>query len=72
MTNYSSSDLLEWEKRILAEQRNERVRQTNVGGEGRLPEIHCMALQIQEVLPDVPYYPIYRDLCKCFNSDRVK
>lgn len=62
LCDFTNSDLLEWEKRFFAEQ-NARG-QTRHGGLQVHPQIHHMTMQVREVLPDVPYDPIYRDLCK--------
>ncbi|CAG9818840.1 unnamed protein product [Phaedon cochleariae] len=61
-TNYTSTDLAEWEKRKLAEDQ--------VRAQGRNttrafnPEIQRMTVQVKEVLPHVPFNVIYIDLCE--------
>lgn len=66
ISSFSNSDLLEWEKRYNAEQQTVRVvqRPSTSSASQSNPEIHRMALQVREVLPDVPYDVAYRDLCK--------
>lgn len=62
----SASDLLEWSKRYLAEERRraqERTNQlSNSFSSASNPELVRMAAQVKEVLPHVPVGTIYNDL----------
>lgn len=60
MCDYTNSDLSEWEKRYFASQNSSA--QTRPVGTQVHPQIHHMAMQVREVLPDVPYDVVYRDL----------
>lgn len=62
MCDYTNTDLLEWEKRFFVSQH--RVAQARTPGTQVHPQIHQMAMQVREVLPDVPYDVVYRDLSK--------
>lgn len=64
-TAFSSSDVTEWSKRRLDEERRRNQEQTN----GRLslsrfanPQVLRMVSQVKEVLPHVPIQAIYNDL----------
>lgn len=66
MSSFSNSDLLEWEKRYNAEQQAVAVRvpQRPTSVSQNNPQVHRMAMQVREVLPDVPYDVVYKDLCE--------
>ncbi|KAG5887830.1 hypothetical protein JTB14_022688 [Gonioctena quinquepunctata] len=67
LTDFTSSDLAEWEKRTLAEeQQRAQIRNVN---RAINPEIQRMAYQVKEVLPHVPFNIIYNDLCSTRNVD---
>ncbi|XP_023013564.2 lipid droplet-regulating VLDL assembly factor AUP1 [Leptinotarsa decemlineata] len=66
MTDYTSNDLIEWEKRKLAEDQQRAQRNAN---RPVIPEIQRMSYQVKEVLPHVPYHVIYNDLCVTRNVD---
>lgn len=60
LCDYTNTDLLEWEKRFIVSRNSgtpARTATTQVH-----PQIHHMAMQVREVLPDVPYDVVYRDL----------
>lgn len=60
LCDYTNIDLLEWEKRFLMSRSSGT--QTRPVGTQVHPQIHHMAMQVREVLPDVPYDAVYRDL----------
>lgn len=64
MSSFTNSDLLEWEKRFNAEQQSARAIQRPPVNQNNT-QVHRMAMQVREVLPDVPYDAVYKDLCKC-------
>lgn len=64
-TPFSSSDVAEWSKRRLAEEKRRNQERANIQmGAARLanPELARMATQVKEVLPHVPVVAIYNDL----------
>lgn len=63
LSDYTNTDLLEWEKRFIASQNNSAVPARPAGTQVH-PQIHHMAMQVKEVLPDVPYDVVYKDLRK--------
>lgn len=65
LSDYTNTDLLEWEKRFIISQN--AGAQTRPAGTQVHPQIHHMAMQVKEVLPDVPYDVVYKDLRKCFH-----
>lgn len=65
MCDYTNTDLLEWEKRYFVSQAT--VAQTRSPATQVHPQVHHMAVQVREVLPDVPYDVVYRDLRKFLN-----
>lgn len=68
MCDYTNTDLLEWEKRFFVSQAT--AAQTRNPGTQVHPQVHHMAMQVREVLPDVPYDVVYRDLRKFLNICR--
>ncbi|RZC32484.1 ancient ubiquitous protein 1-like, partial [Asbolus verrucosus] len=66
--DFSAADLLEWEKRQLAEQQRapSAPRPASIDN-----EVRRMALQVKEVLPHVPLNAIFRDLNKTRNVDNT-
>lgn len=63
-TNFSSADVMEYEKRRLAEVRASHSQTIN-----RNFELQRMAQQVKEVLPHVPFNAIYNDLAVTRNVD---
>lgn len=70
-TDITSSDLSEWSKRkILEERRRNQERLDTRSASRRLnPELSRMATQVKEVLPHVPVTAIYNDLVITRNVD---
>ncbi|KAL3276256.1 hypothetical protein HHI36_020971 [Cryptolaemus montrouzieri] len=66
----TARDLIEWEKRQLAEQKRIRSEQTITNPSG-VPALRRMALQVKEVLPHVPLDVIYKDLFRSRNVDHT-
>lgn len=62
LCDYTNTDLLEWEKRFIVSQNS--AGQVRPAGTQVHPQIHHMAMQVKEVLPDVPYDVVYKDLRK--------
>lgn len=64
--NFSATDVAEWEKRYVLEQRRARMVHSPTSSSISLtqnnPELHRMARQVKEVLPMVPYNVIFKDL----------
>lgn len=69
--SYGASDVIEWEKRYLLEQRRARMVHNSPSTpiQNNNPELHRMARQVKEVLPVVPYNVIYKDLSRTKNVD---
>lgn len=63
LSDYTNTDLLEWEKRFILSQNS--AAQARPTGTQVQPQIHHMVMQVKEVLPDVPYAVVYKDLRKC-------
>ncbi|XP_050303142.1 lipid droplet-regulating VLDL assembly factor AUP1-like [Anthonomus grandis grandis] len=64
-TNFSSSDLSEWRKRQIVEERRRQLDRANMqylNNRMANPELARMAAQVKEVLPHVPVTAIYNDL----------
>ncbi|KAF5269958.1 hypothetical protein FQR65_LT05757 [Abscondita terminalis] len=75
LSEYSASDLLEWEKRIMEDvvrrEMEARQRPNTSSSLNSNPTIHRMACQVKEVLPMVPYNTICMDLMKTRNVDQT-
>ncbi|KAF5279756.1 hypothetical protein FQA39_LY05446 [Lamprigera yunnana] len=75
LSEYSASDLLEWEKRIMEDvvrrEMEARQRPNTTAALSSNPTIHRMACQVKEVLPMVPYNTICTDLMKTRNVDQT-
>ncbi|KAF2883254.1 hypothetical protein ILUMI_22924 [Ignelater luminosus] len=75
LSEYSASDLLEWEKRIRDVLRREREEMQQRPSTSNVPtsnvEVQRMARQVKEVLPMVPFNTICTDLMKTWNVDQT-
>ncbi|XP_045462015.1 lipid droplet-regulating VLDL assembly factor AUP1-like [Harmonia axyridis] len=68
--NYTAKDLIELEKRLLAEQKRIQSEQT-LTNPANIPVVRRMARQVKEVLPHVPYEAIYSDLYRTRSVDNT-
>uniref|UniRef100_V5GFZ1 Lipid droplet-regulating VLDL assembly factor AUP1 n=1 Tax=Anoplophora glabripennis TaxID=217634 RepID=V5GFZ1_ANOGL len=68
--DYTSSELIEWEKRKIAENQ-QRLEMQNSSRSVLNSELQRMSLQVREVLPHVPFTAVYNDLYTTRNVDNT-